>query len=236
MAIAKISMGFALISITGLIVCMQVEAEDYKQATLKKHNNYRKPHQAPAMKLDSGLSELAAQCAKYYMKKGKIDHTCTIKGTAGENLYMSKRLDPGTDLTKQAENACKYWYDEIVDYNYDHPDKSTPGKMVGHFTQLVWKKSNKLGVGHVLEDDKCVIVALYQPPGNVVVSGGTDAYEKYRKNVLRIKKSKGSQKPVEEKETPGGDSAPAPKHSLDLAVAGLTFATVLLARCIRSIL
>lgn len=42
------------------------------------------------------------------------------------------------------EEAVKAWYDEIKSYNFDKAE-FTP--QTGHFTQVVWKGSQKLGVG-----------------------------------------------------------------------------------------
>jgi hypothetical protein len=36
----------------------------------------------------------------------------------------------------------------------------------GHFTQLVWKGSKKVGFGLASKDGKDYVVAEYDPPGN----------------------------------------------------------------------
>jgi hypothetical protein len=57
------------------------------------------------------------------------------------------------------------WYDEIKLYNFNRPGFAMA---TGHFTQVVWKGSQKLGIGFgVTSDGKSVyIVAQYSPPGN----------------------------------------------------------------------
>lgn len=64
-------------------------------------------------------------------------------------------------------NATGSWYDEIVDYDFQHPDFSSS---TGHFTQVVWKETEQLGVGISLtKDGKSVyVVAQYFPPGNIL--------------------------------------------------------------------
>ena len=50
----------------------------------------------------------------------------------------------------------------------------------GHFTQLVWKGSNEIGVGKAVSTDgKSIAVASYRPAGNFV--------GKYEQNVLPTK-------------------------------------------------
>ena len=53
----------------------------------------------------------------------------------------------------QYEKAFKLWYEEIDDYSYATED-SINGKMVGHFTQVIWKKSVKLCMTHYVDNSK----------------------------------------------------------------------------------
>jgi hypothetical protein len=61
--------------------------------------------------------------------------------------------------------ATDSWYDEIKLYNFNRPGFSMG---TGHFTQVVWKGSQKLGVGFALTGDgkTLYVVAQYSPPGN----------------------------------------------------------------------
>ena len=75
--------------------------------------------------------------------------------------------------------SSSFRYREVCDYNFD-THRSIQLK-TGHFTQMVWRKSEELGVGvatgtkHGLE---CTyIVARYRPAGNV--------YGQYSENVLK---------------------------------------------------
>ena len=53
-------------------------------------------------------------------------------------------------------------------YNFNNPGfYQNPG--TGHFTQVVWKASTKLGIGKWTADDNCVYVcARYSPAGNMM--------------------------------------------------------------------
>ena len=68
--------------------------------------------------------------------------------------------------------ASSAWYKEIKDYDFD-TQKSTGGA-VGHFTQLVWKNSKKVGFGFKVGPRKMwgmelislYVVARYNPAVN----------------------------------------------------------------------
>lgn len=55
--------------------------------------------------------------------------------------------------------AVKMWYDEVKYFNFRRGGFTMK---TGHFTQVVWKRSTKLGCGHY----KSNIVCRYGPPGN----------------------------------------------------------------------
>jgi hypothetical protein len=61
--------------------------------------------------------------------------------------------------------ATDAWYNEIKLYNFYRPGFSMD---TGHFTQVVWKGSQKVGVGFAITGDgkSLYVVAQYSPPGN----------------------------------------------------------------------
>src|SRR5699024_9174856 len=65
----------------------------------------------------------------------------------GENLFSSSSSAPRPPLDPRA--PVQSWYDEIQFYNQffgREPDLSSFDQW-GHFTQLIWKGSTRLGVG-----------------------------------------------------------------------------------------
>ncbi len=105
---------------------------------------------------------MAEKCAEYYAnRKEGIDHSCPNKNGAGENLAAGK--GGNWNNNQFAEMSTKMWYDEVKDYDYNKPGFSS---QTGHFTQVVWKKSQKLGFGYAKVNGYTVGVALYSPPGN----------------------------------------------------------------------
>lgn len=60
--------------------------------------------------------------------------------------------------------ATQAWYDEIKDYDWENPGFSMD---TGHFTQVVWKGTTKVGFGYAQsQSGDEYVVAEYDPPGN----------------------------------------------------------------------
>ena len=68
-------------------------------------------------------------------------------------------------LFKIGRDPTNSWYNEVSQYSYSPGGFSSA---TGHFTQLVWKGSKKLGVGVAYNSarTKVYVVARYSPPGN----------------------------------------------------------------------
>ncbi len=78
-------------------------------------------------------------------------------------------------ITIIGSKATRAWYDEIKQYNFNQPTFSVK---TGHFTQVVWKGSQTLGVGFAIGNGgrSVFVVAQYTSPGNVAGA--------FRSNVL----------------------------------------------------
>lgn len=88
-------------------------------------------------------------------------------------MYACEGFEPTGFRTVQR------WYQQHKDFDLDRP---TLAATTGHFTQLVWRKTRRLGVGVARSDcgsngsgGQYYVVANYDPPGNVV--------GEYRENV-----------------------------------------------------
>jgi len=139
-------------------------------AALNAHNFYRCMHGAPPMTWDTRVEAKAREWAQ----RGKFDHSPnsfrTINGVYhGENLAMGWS---GFDM----KSATKMWYDEI---------NLTPGKrgrvdgfsmQTGHYTQVVWKSSVRLGCG----ESGGLVVCMYGPGGNYGGEYGTQVSVKVK--------------------------------------------------------
>jgi len=130
---------------------------------LRKHNELRALHQnTKPMVLDKQLcSEAQNYANKLAFQIRRMKHSAC--DGYGENIYWSRGR---ADTPEDAVRACQSWYDEIHNYNW-HTGQSNGG-MIGHFTQMVWDDSHKLGVGMAYEarTKECYVVAQYVPAGN----------------------------------------------------------------------
>ena len=124
--------------------------ERFQRDGLKRHNYYRKYHQAGPMELTQKLNEYAQKYAETLAAKDIMQHSThdareKIYGDwTGENLYYYWSSESDSPINGAA--AVDSWYDEIKDYDFKS-GKSKNGGVVGHFTQLVWRDSTQLGIG-----------------------------------------------------------------------------------------
>jgi hypothetical protein len=60
------------------------------------------------------------------------------------------------------------WYEEIKKYNFDRPNQLEDDE-TREFTQMVWKKSTKMGCGIGIgpSNSQFYVVVRYSPKGNV---------------------------------------------------------------------
>ncbi len=119
---------------------------------------------------------MADKCAQYYAKQGFIDHSCPYEGGTGENLYTGHTRN--VDEVSAVEQATKRWYDEIEDYDFNKNDAKDGKRFgdIGHFTQLTWKSSKRLGIGFAKAGDRLYVVAIYRPPGNYTGEYGENVF------------------------------------------------------------
>ncbi|GAB1300815.1 Peptidase inhibitor 16 [Apodemus speciosus] len=154
-----------LLTATGPTAAL-TEAE--KQSMVELHNYYRAQVSPPAsdmlrMRWDD---ELAA-FAKAYAQKCVWGHN-KERGRRGENLFAI--TDEGMDVPLAVGN----WYEEHDYYNLSTAT-CDPGQMCGHYTQVVWSRTERIGCGShfcetlqgVEEANIHLLVCNYEPPGNV---------------------------------------------------------------------
>jgi len=104
----------------------------------------------------------------------------------GENLFAYASSAPiGNDeqLLNTLLSGIQRWYDEQSDFNY-HSNSCAPGKVCGHYTQMIWADSFELGCGYSTACTdifsgatpyQTMLVCRYATPGNYI---GVKPYKK----------------------------------------------------------
>ncbi|XP_068724158.1 Golgi-associated plant pathogenesis-related protein 1-like [Montipora capricornis] len=142
---------------------------------LNKHNLFRMVHKVPVMTLDRQMCNEAKAYAEKLASWKNLTHASLTD--QGENLYYG--CQPGKAAS--TKKAVRGWYFEVCYPGYDFIDGPIESG-TGHFTQVVWRESIKLGIGRAVTNDKygnpCgYIVARYKPAGNVI--------GRFKQNVLK---------------------------------------------------
>ncbi|MEV8638489.1 CAP family protein [Streptosporangium sp. NPDC051023] len=141
--------------------------DSFLSEALNEANTYRAQHHAPPLALDAQLVEYAKTRA---MSRSQYEglsagHADLREGT-GENIFWGGSSDPTPNTAAEAVTS---WYDEIADYDWDNPP-GEPAK-TGHFSQLVWKDTIRVGAARVAgqgsEYFETYIVFVFESPGNV---------------------------------------------------------------------
>src|SRR5919197_5765685 len=145
----------------------------FRAAALKQHNVYRAKHGVPPLVLNTQLNDVAQHYAAQLARTNRLVHSDNTR--YGENLYA---FGSSGQALPRAEAVVDRWYSEVKDYNFNKPGFHMG---TGHFTQLVWKSSQELGMGIAqAADGTWYVVGNYSPPGNI--SG------QFPTNVLKPKK------------------------------------------------
>ena len=106
------------------------------------------------------LAKVAAKWAEELKEKNcGFEHS--PDNTYGENLFK------GTSGYFDARDVVNAWASEKAFYNYE-TNKCDPGEMCGHYTQIVWSNTKRVGCAKIECDDMEIWVCEYDPPGNWV--------------------------------------------------------------------
>ncbi|KAI5839011.1 SCP-like extracellular protein, partial [Morchella snyderi] len=145
----------------------------FQSELLAHHNRLRAEHTAEQVSWDPELARTAAGLADtcVYGHSVSLDlNAARNGGPYGENIALGYPT---------VRDTCYAWGEaERASYTpaeYEHPSYNS---RMGHFTQVVWVATQRVGCARKLCDGKWFMVCEYSPRGNI------RAVEYYRKNVL----------------------------------------------------
>ncbi|PAA87086.1 hypothetical protein BOX15_Mlig028574g2 [Macrostomum lignano] len=145
-----------------------VQLRPFDQLMLDSHNYYRAHHSAPPLKYCSIMAKRAQYWADTLASKNSMYHE--RQTWDGENLawkWNSGHCNfPATDFVNM-------WYYEAQHYRFPGTElgkiNNGGNYITGHFSQVVWKNSQRVGFGRaVSKTGRVYVVARYRPPGNFV--------------------------------------------------------------------
>ncbi len=128
---------------------------------LVSHNYWRSRAGVPPLTWSNELAEFAQDWAEELVEQEIMAHN-------PDNPDYGENLAAGRNAFLTPRQVVDLWGNEFIDYDYQ-TNSCAPGKMCGHFTQIVWAESTEVGCGMVRKDNGWEIwVCNYNPPGNYV--------------------------------------------------------------------
>lgn len=122
------------------------------QQLVELHNGARKEVGVEPVEWSPKLAQEAQKWCDQLVAKDAFDHSW---GDYGENLAR------GASLT----DAFALWLSEKARYHGQAIDGVNTSK-IGHYTQIVWKDTKRIGCGKGKVSKGLIWVCYYDPPGN----------------------------------------------------------------------
>ncbi len=126
------------------------------------HNRWRAAVGVPPVVWDAQLAQAAQPWADRLLRLKVLQHTThQQRNNTGENLFWSS--NPYTTPTEVVDS----WGSEKHYYNYQQ-NTCAAGQMCGHYTQIVWRATQRIGAAVAKDKFNAYWVCRYSPPGNFV--------------------------------------------------------------------
>jgi pathogenesis-related protein 1 len=180
-------------------VLAQTVAQLNQGVILSGHNTERQSLGLSPLQWSSDLQSLAqnwannaAQRDPYppYLpghRQNRNNVVSNLPGYIGESIYVSDCTPKPCNAADDGASAVSYWVDEKTWYNpnldtgysFDTPPGAgcsapQPGNSCGHYTQVVWRATQRVGCGAATSvDGSFYLVCDYWPGGNLL---GTKPY------------------------------------------------------------
>lgn len=127
------------------------------RSMLTAHNNVRTKVKDPPLEWSDKLAAHAQEWANTLLSRREFFHRPDSR--YGENLFEIR------GASAQPAEVVRAWASEERNYNYG--TNSCRG-VCGHYTQIVWRSTRKLGCAVARGGGREVWVCNYDPPGNWV--------------------------------------------------------------------
>ncbi|XP_052271444.1 allurin-like [Dreissena polymorpha] len=145
--------------------CCQTRLKpDVQELILAAHNTVRRDVTPTASNMQSmSWDQSIASLAQRWAENCVWGHDANFKRTDNGRFSVGQNMAANSgDLDWNW--AISDWAKEKNDYTYDGDNT---GKVVGHYTQIVWAETSKVGCGYAKCGDRNHYVCNYGPAGNV---------------------------------------------------------------------
>lgn len=135
-------------------------------ALLRAHNAERARLGVPLLEWDAQLADAATQWAKALAQSRQLAHSPEdLRAGQGENLFAGT-----AGYYRPAAMVEAFLAEGALFKPGRFPDVAQGGSWrdVGHYTQLVWRKTRKLGCGLARGGGQDYLVCRYYPAGNII--------------------------------------------------------------------
>ncbi|HYE29022.1 MAG TPA: CAP domain-containing protein [Allosphingosinicella sp.] len=162
----KAAAALALALVAPLLIGGTGRLTSLDQRLLAAHNRERSAAGVPPLAWDPALAAEAAAWGERLAAAGAFEHDeADAADPQGENLWA------GTRGAWSPEEMVGGWIEEKRHFRPGRfPDNSVTGDFadVGHYTQLMWRETDRVGCALAAGTEEEVLVCRYRTAGNVV--------------------------------------------------------------------
>ena len=159
-----IFLGNLILFVYSKSISCQVErlyfSEGDKIEILNAHNSERKLVGNVDLTWDNSLEEFAANWATTLATRDNgLSHR--PNNPYGENCYWTSasNVQPSEAILSFNQEKLDYLYGPVTETNY---------AATGHYTQVIWYKTTRVGCAAVRSSSEIFVVCNYDPPGNLI--------------------------------------------------------------------
>ncbi|AES63612.1 hypothetical protein MtrunA17_Chr2g0280311 [Medicago truncatula] len=157
---------FSLLFLLGLTLIMGshvAHAQDSPADYVNAHNNARSAVHTNVKIPNIVWDNKVAAFAKNYANQRK---DCQLVHSGGGGRYGENIAESTGNMS--GVEAVKLWVDEKPYYDYSS-NSCANGEMCGHYTQVVWRNTQRIGCAKVkCNNGGTFITCNYDPPGNYI--------------------------------------------------------------------
>ncbi len=141
---------------------------NFSERVLAAHNRERVAMGVPALGWDPRLEASAREWADNIARTGSFEHSPTDPSdmsAPGENLWA------GTADAYSPEEMVGLWIEEKADFKpgtFPFISRSENLEAVGHYTQLIWRRTGRVGCAKSSNGKEDFLVCRYSLSGNVI--------------------------------------------------------------------